>query len=89
MSATSKTHWKNKTKQNNSNMLYVYYISGEVFSKPEKKMFLNVQGMVRLTSNSCISAHKGNSFNSCEVVNEILTELLVIWFVMISVLFKY
>jgi len=29
-----------KTKQNkNSNMWYVYFVSGEVFSKPEKKCF--------------------------------------------------
>lgn len=49
----------------------------ENFSQTGKKMFLNDR-MVRLTRISCISAYKSNSFNSCEVANGILSELLVI-----------
>lgn len=57
-------------------MWYMYFVNGELFSN-WKKMFLNDR-MVRLTRISCISAYKSNSFNSCEVANEILSELLVI-----------
>lgn len=55
---------------------YVHFVREKIFSKPI--FFLNVQEGVSWTCISCISAHKTNSFSSCEAVNEILTELLVI-----------
>lgn len=50
----------------------------ENFFPNQKNKFLNVQEMMKLAPISCMSVHKSNSFNSCEAVNEILTELLVI-----------
>ena len=59
-----------------SNIFYVILLV-KIFFLNQKKKILNEQEMVKLTPISCLSAHKSNSFNSCEAVNEILTELLV------------
>lgn len=56
----------------------MYILLVENFFQTRKHFFFNVQEMMRLTPLTCISAHKSNSCNSCEAVNEILTELLVI-----------